>query len=590
MNRKITSVIITDCGSTTTKARLFEFKDGRWRFIARGEAPTTVEAPLADVTIGVKNSIIELGEITGRNFIKESSPPWNNESPKGFDLFLSTSSAGGGLQMLVCGAIEKISAQSAERAALGAGAIVLDVISADDERDEHTLIETIRRIRPDITLISGGTDGGAENFVVSSAELLRAAKPKPRFGSKTKGSVIYAGNSNAASLVQHILSDTCDLEIAPNVRPTIENENINPVREAIHELFLTHVMSQSPGYDKLLTWTPHAILPTPSAVGLVVEEYAKRSQKTVVAVDIGGATTDIFSVFKDSADSFQFHRTVSANYGMSYSIAQVLIEAGVDLVARWLPYSISESSLRERIRNKMVRPTTIPQSFDDLILEHAMCREALRLSLDHHKSFATELSGQKMERTIGDLFTQKTSGSIVSMNKLDCVIGSGGVLSHAPHRGMSALMLIDGFGLEGITEIMVDSAFLLPHLGALSEVMPEAAVEILEKDCLIPIGVCIAPVFRSKKSKIIAKVFWNGEEIESIEAGKLKRVSVNGKGEIRVKPISSQVDAGCGYGEEVIKKVFVGDEGIYLDGRNRPLSSSLSPKGQEETFRSIGII
>lgn len=589
MNKSITSVIITDCGSTTTKARLFELKDGRWRFIARGEAPTTVEAPLADVTIGVRNSIIELGEITGRNFILDKDIPWNHDN---FDLYLSTSSAGGGLQMLVCGAVAKISAQSAERAALGAGAIVLDVISADDEREEHALIETIRKIRPDITLIAGGTDGGAENFVVSSAELLRAAKPKPRFGTQKKGSVIYAGNKSAAPLVKHILEDTCDIQFTQNVRPSIELENIHPVREAIHDLFLTHVMSQSPGYDKLLSWTPNPILPTPSAVGVVIEAYAKRSNKSVIAVDIGGATTDIFSVFKDTAQEFQFHRTVSANYGMSYSIAQVLIEAGVDLVARWLPYKISESSLRERIRNKMVRPTTIPQSFDDLLLEHAMCREALRLSLDHHKSFATELSGQKKERTIGDLFLQKSqTESLVSMNSLDCVIGSGGVLSHAPHRGMAALMLIDGFRLEGVTEIMVDSAFLLPHLGALSEVMQDAAIEILEKDCLVPIGVCVAPSYRFRKNiSKVASVFWNGDEVGTVEAGKIKRVPVSGNGEIIVEPSSSSVDVGNGAGEKYIKKILVGDEGLFLDGRNRPITNKFSPESQLEIHRSLGIL
>jgi hypothetical protein len=85
---------------------------------------------------------------------------------------------------------------------------------------------------------------------------------------------------------------------------------------------------------------------------------------SVVGVDIGGATTDVFSVFQE-----KFNRTVSANLGMSYSICNVLTEAGTDNILRWLPFDIDPFELRNRIRNKMIRPTTIPQTLQDLVIE-----------------------------------------------------------------------------------------------------------------------------------------------------------------------------------------------------------------------------
>ena len=54
---EIKIILATDCGSTTTKAILIEFKKGEYRLTYRGEAPTTVEAPFEDVTRGVLNSI-----------------------------------------------------------------------------------------------------------------------------------------------------------------------------------------------------------------------------------------------------------------------------------------------------------------------------------------------------------------------------------------------------------------------------------------------------------------------------------------------------------------------------------------------------
>ncbi|MFM7808038.1 MAG: glutamate mutase L, partial [Planctomycetota bacterium] len=129
---RIQVVVATDCGSTTTKAILIERKDGVFRQTHRGEAPTTVEEPLADVTLGVTNAVTELQELSGRRLvnadgtiIRRTSP----DDPNGCDIYVSTSSAGGGLQMMVAGVVREMTAESAKRAALGAGAIVMDTIA-----------------------------------------------------------------------------------------------------------------------------------------------------------------------------------------------------------------------------------------------------------------------------------------------------------------------------------------------------------------------------------------------------------------------------------------------------------------------------
>src|SRR5215471_16371190 len=99
---KINVIVATDCGSTTTKAILIEKVDGHYRQTHRGEAPTTVEEPVADVTIGVVNALTELQELAGRRLIDERGqiirPAAEGE---GCDIYISTSSAGGGLQMIV---------------------------------------------------------------------------------------------------------------------------------------------------------------------------------------------------------------------------------------------------------------------------------------------------------------------------------------------------------------------------------------------------------------------------------------------------------------------------------------------------------
>jgi uncharacterized protein (TIGR01319 family) len=169
-------IVATDCGSTTTKAILIEERDGVFRQVSRGEAPTTVEAPFEDVTKGVLNAITELEELSGRQLLDANGQILTPaQGDRGTDVYISTSSAGGGLQMMVTGVVKSMTAESAERAALGAGAIVMDVIAANDKRLPHEQVERIRRLRPDMILLSGGTDGGAVEQVVQLAELVAAA-------------------------------------------------------------------------------------------------------------------------------------------------------------------------------------------------------------------------------------------------------------------------------------------------------------------------------------------------------------------------------------------------------------------------------
>jgi len=259
--REIKSILATDCGSTTTKSILIEWRDGRYRLIRRGEAPTTVEAPAEDVTKGVLNAVGEIEDLEGRQFLNdEKDGVLVSEDGRGVDVYCSTSSAGGGLQMTVAGVVKSMTGESAQRAALGAGAIVMDVVASNDGRLPHEKVADIRRLRPDMILLSGGIDGGTMDHVVELAEIIRAADPKPRFGVGYKLPVIYAGNKDARKAVADQLGETVELKIVDNLRPVLERENLSPARDTIHELFMEHVMAQAPGYAKLMEWTGLIIL------------------------------------------------------------------------------------------------------------------------------------------------------------------------------------------------------------------------------------------------------------------------------------------------------------------------------------------
>lgn len=600
MSQDIRRIVATDCGSTTTKAILIERNpQGQYRLVARGEAPTTVERPFEDVTIGVLNSITELEEVcedlsdsvesegfaSGRRNLIKNGQVWRLQKQgvvsdtrpnelSASDIYVSTSSAGGGLQMMVAGVVKSMSAESAERAALGAGAILMDTLAVDDGRKDYQKVERLRQLRPDIILMSGGTDGGTKSHLIEMAEVIRRADPKPRFGDM-KLPIIYAGNKDARVEVDAVLGEGIAFKPVDNLRPDLSRENLDPARDEIHEMFLEHVMQQAPGYSKLLEWTSEEVMATPNAVGKLLKEYAENEGLNLLGVDIGGATTDVFSVFKNNEDVRVYNRTVSANLGMSYSICNVLKEAGIDNIVRWLPFEIDPAEVRNRLRNKMIRPTTIPHTYEDLLIEQAVAREALRLAFEHHKSLARNLTGMQQQRDIGQIMDQADSGlTLIKMMQLDLIIGSGGVLSHAPKRAQSALMMMDAYQPEGVTMLTVDSIFMTPHLGVLSQHFYQAARDVFEYDCIVKIGDCIAPTGSGKPGEIAVTVKGDGVN-EAVEAGKIKVIPAakNVFMDLTIEP-GKTFDVGAGKGKPITKKCEGGEVGIIIDTRGRPFVPS----------------
>ena len=567
-------ILATDVGSTTTKARFFNRKDGDWRFLVAGEAPTTVEAPYEDVTLGVRNAVREIEELTGHSILSPDGSgivvPYDGEI--GVDLYCTTSSAGGGLQMMVSGLIKTMTAESANRAALGAGAIVMDVFSRDDGRKPFEKIKRIRNLRPDMILLAGGVDGGERAHVMEIAELIKAAEPKARLGVSYELPVVYAGNKDLRPQIKELMDESFALTIVENLRPVLSVENTEPARRAIHDLFMEHVMSHAPGYTKLMKWTDVDIMPTPAGEGMAMQLIANTYEQNVLGVGLGGATTNVYSVVDG-----RFVRSVSANLGMSYSITNVMKEAGIENIIRWLPFKLDEEDVASRLMNKMIRPTTIPQTLEELIVEHSVAREALRLGLEHHKTIATRLRGVHVDRTIGDVFQQAVSKTYIEMMHIDIIAGTGGLLSHAPWRGQSLLILTDAFQPEGITRMFQDSVFMMPHLGVLSTVYREAAWNIFDKDCLVRLGTVIATAGTGNigdRAMTVELEMPNGEKIiEEIKFGEIKLLDLEERQEAKAIITPNRgFDVGEGPGHRVESTVMGGVVGVMLDARGRPLN------------------
>jgi uncharacterized protein (TIGR01319 family) len=571
--------VVTDCGSTTTKAVLFVRREGRYRLVGRAESPTTVESPVEDVLCGVRNALALLQDQTGHVFLADDGealiPATGPDC--GVRAFLSTSSAGGGLQMVVVGLVRSMTAASAEKAALGAGAIVTAVVAHNDAESTVARLEQLRRCRPDIVLLSGGTDGGAVAPVIALAELIAAADIRPRYGDG-RLPVIFAGNPDAEAGVQAALARGAEVVTASNLRPTLEEERLVSVRACIHEVFLHHVMARAPGYPGLQRLCHAPVMPTPAAFGDALDLLAQQAEGGVVAVDLGGATTDVFSV-QDGV----VRRSVSANLGLSYSLGTVCGRAGWDRVARWLSGAVDADELRDRVHNKMARPTTLPVTWDDLLFEQAAAREALRLALlDHDEAMQPLRGGRTGPVGVAALSdAPAVEPARIDWSQVRLLLGSGGPLANAPRREQAAAILIDACRPVGVTELAVDSVFVMPHIGVLRQVDEEAAAAVLAHDAIVILGTCVAPVSPiGPAGRRLAQIRLEpgpgggaAPQTGELRAGELWRWSLGAAETARLEIVPDPgVDFGAGPGQAVVAWVRGGPVGLVLDGRGAPLA------------------
>jgi hypothetical protein len=263
---------------------------------------------------------------------------------------------------------------------------------------------------------------------------------------------------------------------------------------------------------------------------------------------------------------------------MSYSVSNVMKEAGIENIVRWLPFERNNEDIGRRLSNKMIRPTTIPQTLEELIIEHSIAREALRLGLLHHKSIATRLKGIKLGDGLarGSIFEQELEETYIDMLTLEVIAGTGGLLSHAPDRIQSMMILTDAWQPEGVTWMFQDSVFMMPHLGVLSTVHRDAAWNIFDKDCLVRLGTNIAARGRTSEGAEIFKITWekaDGSEFQhSLKSGEIKRILLSEGSEVdAVITPGRNLDVGAGPGQQLETKVMGGIGGVILDGRGRPL-------------------
>ncbi len=382
--RPMESILVADCGSTTTRVSLIDLVGNEFRLVAGGETSTTVEVPWSRIATAVREAIRQIEGLTDRILIDEEGQLIVPERPdgSGVDGFIATVNAATPLRLTVVGLIRSLSVESLLKATNSCYVHIENIVAMDDSPPRAgrgagmgAMLVDFLQDRPDAILIGGGVDGGAVDTVLDMATDIAAALSTWQEGGRVH--VVFAGNKDARSQIAQVLGECSDLHVVDNVRPTIRTEDLGPLEEEIDILYREYKMSRVPGFGELKAWTSAPVLPTADGFGLVLRYLARQYQLDVLGVDAGGATTNIAGVIDGRYDS-----TVSSELGVSYGISSVLEQVGIERVLRWLPFEMDAEKAHNSILNKALRPMTVPETREDLLLEQAVAREAISLTLE----------------------------------------------------------------------------------------------------------------------------------------------------------------------------------------------------------------
>jgi hypothetical protein len=560
---RIESILAADCGSTMTKVILIDTVNGNYRFVAQGEALSTIEPPQADVLLGVRHAIGQIEEATGRLLLDEQGQLITPEQANGngVDAFVATTSAASPLRLILAGLTRDVSIQSAHHAISSTYALVEDTISLDngaqrERRSAEARIRILQHHQPDAVFIVGGTDGGATAPVADIAEVVALACSI--MDSTTRPQIVFAGNKEARPLVAEILGSKGELRVVDNVRPGLDVENVVAARAELDTLYRERKIARIPGFGGLNAWSSVAVLPTTRAFGYLIQYLARQYSLNVVGVDIGGATVTVAAVIDGDFTS------ISRNdLGLSYNIARVSTEAGLENILRWLPFDMEVTEARNIIANKQLRPTTVPQTRRELLLEQAVAREALRLTL-----------AETQQRWLGRPSVPYSGLSPF----LDLIVGGGGVLAHAPHYGQAALILLDVLQPIGVSNLALNVNSMAAPLGVTATIEPLAAAQVMEQDGFLSLGTVVAPVGAAREGEIALRLkitYDDGRALEmEVPYGSLEVLPLTAghKATLELRP-TRKFDIGLGAkGKGATTELEGGAVGVIIDARGRPLS------------------
>lgn len=570
---KAESLLAMDVGSLSTRVSLFDVVDARYRYLGSGVAQSTANAPYNDIGEGIHQAIEQLQTITGRVLFDADGKLITPErvDGSGVDVVVATVSAGPPIKTIVAGLLEDISVESAARLASSINAQVITRLSLSDHRSNEERLNLILQSKPDLILAAGGSDHGAEQAVMRLLETVGLACMLMPEDSRPE--ILFVGNSAIQEKVRHTMGAVGTVHFAPNIRPTLEVEELSPARVELANAYRRIRRKQMPGFYELDQWTNGGVLPPSHGWERVVRVLSKAydPKKGVLGVDLGASAVTLAAGLGGEAVV-----GVYPQFGLSNPFLRNLEQVSLAGIHRWLMHDLPLSELRNILLTRQIFPASLPMTEEELDVELALAKVMLQSSMKEFLPRVKGLAG---------------GGEFPILPAMEPVLASGSLLTQAARLAHSAMTLLDGIQPTRITTLILDQHHLIPTLGAAAAANPVLAVQAMDFGTLLNLATVIAPVGRARPGTTILKVKISDEDGREqkldVRYGSLHCIPLPvGKSlQLHLQPYHG-FDIGMG-GAGVGGRVRLAGSalGVIIDARGRPLQLPRDAQQRREMLK-----
>jgi hypothetical protein len=524
------SILAVDFGSVTTRATYFDVVNGSYRFIAAQEVPSTPGHTLG-LQFAIQPLLQELEYVSGLQLTNADGLPLvPHQNGKGVDQFFWTTSAEAPRRVFLAGLTRQHSLPALQKVVESQPLLVVGTLVASDLASESERVEWVRSTQPDLILIAGGVDGGAQHEVKRLVDVIAMAV---RLMGENPPIVIFSGNSNLHPIVQQAFPQV-QLFLTDNITPSLNTFQPQPLVHQLAKATQYDLAYRNANFTQLFSHSSAAPLTTSHAFGRAVQ-FLGHKQGRVLAMDVGSRM--VMTAF---ADRENFALRVHSDLGLGHSAVNTLNQVGLPAVTQWLePATTDTTQTQNTIYNKVLSPANVPSELHDLQVEQALARAALQKALAPYAEQA-----------------------------IDSLVVAGAVFRHAPQDGQIIFTALDVFRGFGVFSFVLDRLAVLPMLGAIASTNPLAVVQIFASGVLETLAQVVVPRFHLGKGSTILKVTINEEggteQFLDVPAGQC--VEWQGVGRVTLQPLGG-TDIGNGANQPRTLQLAHLPKGLIIDAR-----------------------
>lgn len=563
---KFSSVLGIKIDFYTTRLYLFDIVDEKFHLLATSEANTTFKPPYNDIREGFFKAIDNLQQISGRTLLDEHMSLIVPTQPdgSGVDQIAFTYGFLNQISIITAGLLDDVSISSLGNLINSTHLKHSDQIRLNDPRKIEEILSSIVNNNPEIILLSGGTENGANKSILRMLDLILFCikhLPKERIPD-----LIYAGNSAIANKIQEMTSSIAKLSITENIRPTLDDENLLPALNTINEIVSQLMVRKIPGFEYIYSHTKSVPVPFNQSNGIMTKflnQLSSTKMANSLVIDLGKEI-----ILMAGNKNGTLNQNVSEN-PIFNDPERYISEINIKEIANWLPKNIELEEINNYIWEKSLRPNTIPIEKDDYLLDIGVVKNLLA---KNYSKFKNQFS------ISSDYWTQ--------------IVINGDYLSNFENPNEILLIVLDTIQPKGITNLFFDQHGILPVLGSIAIDNPILPIQLLEGPSISLLAKVFSIQSKAKFGTPILKLrmeYKDGTyQEEEILKGTITKIALSAGQVVKIffDPLAN-IDLNQ-FGKNINKGLIVqgGLCGLIFDARGRPIRLS---KNNSERFDQISI-